>query len=173
MILSWDNPSFADANVVAGIDPGLDGAVAILEGDVLSLHATPVIKADKGGKRAFDLPAMKGLFGRVRPDLVVVEAVGPMPKQGVTSTFNFGMGYGCWIGILCGLGIPYQLVKPQQWQKAILSGTARDKQAAIEFVTRRFPGVSLLATPRSKVPHDGMADAACLALYARQLLNGR
>ena len=116
---------------------------------------------------------MRRILVGAQPALVVVEKVGAMPGQGVTSMFNFGMGYGMWVGMLAALGFPYELVAPQKWKAAVLGGTKKDKRAAIEYVQRRFPDVSLLATPRSKVPHDGMADAACLALYARQLLNGR
>ena len=53
---------------------------------------------------------------------------------------------------------------PQKWKAAILADTAKDKKAAVEFVARRFPDVELLATPRSRVPRDGMAEACCLAL---------
>lgn len=162
--------------IVAGIDPGLDGAVAILDHDgQLILFPTPVIKAAGGGKRSFDLARMQDILCPVRnvAGLVVIERVGAMPGQGVTSMFNFGMGYGMWLGLLAGLGIPHQPVMPAAWKKSILAGTAKDKQAAIEFINRRFPGVSLLATPKSRVPHDGFADASCLALYARQLMNGK
>lgn len=162
--------------IAIGIDPGLDGAVAILDGKArLGLHPTPVLKADKGGKRKFDLYGMRDILYPFRNGihLVVIEQVGPMPKQGVTSVFRFGEGYGMWQGLLAGLSMSYQSVTPQAWKKAILAGTAKDKQAAIQVIQRRFPGVSLLATPRSKVPHDGMADASCLALYARTLMNGK
>lgn len=162
--------------ICCGVDPGLDGAVAILDGEGrLVLHPTPILKADKGGKRSFDLTRMQDILCPIRnvTGLVAIERVGAMPGQGVTSMFNFGMGYGIWLGLLAGLGLPYQAVMPAAWKKSILAGTAKDKQAAIEFIHRRFPGVSLLATPRSRVPHDGFADAACLALYARQLMNGK
>lgn len=160
--------------IVAGIDPGLDGAVAILDdkGGLALLYETPVLKAAKGGKRSFDLNGMREILVFANPSLVVIESVHAMPKQGVTSCFNFGMGYGYWIGLMVGIGIPFQAVTPQQWKGAILGGTKRDKAAAIEFVTRRFPKINLLATPKSRVPHDGFADASCLALYARQLMNG-
>lgn len=160
-------------SICVGIDPGLDGAVAVLRGDQLELHVTPVLAAAKGGKRVFDLAGMRSILVRALPDLVVIEKVSSRPGQGVSSVFSFGRGYGNWEGLLVGLGMPFQAVTPQSWQKAVLSGTARDKQAAIETISRRFPGVSLLKSPRSTKPHDGFADSACLAIYARQLLNGK
>ncbi len=156
--------------VVVGIDPGLDGAVAILvDGAGPVFYRTPTLDC-KGSKRTFDLPAMREILSRSSPSLVVIERVGARPGQGVTSMFNFGCGYGIWLGLLAGLGIPCEVVAVATWKKAILPGTAKDKTAAIELVSRRFPGTSLLATPRSKIPHDGFADACCLALYARILI---
>jgi hypothetical protein len=95
-----------------------------------------------------------------------------MPKHGIVSIFRFGEGYGMWQGALAALGIPYQAVLPQAWKKVVFPGTARDKAASILFAQRRFPSVSLLASPRSKVPHDGIADALALAEFARRILAG-
>jgi crossover junction endodeoxyribonuclease RuvC len=88
------------------------------------------------------------------------------------SVFRFGFGAGLWVGILGALGIPFERVPPQAWKKAVLAGTAKDKAAAIAYCSRRFPAASLLATPRSTKPHDGLADALCLAEYGRRLLVG-
>jgi len=159
--------------IAVGIDPGLDGAVAVLGGREPQLYRTPVLAAPGGGKRSFDLPAMRELLVRAAPDMVVIERVGPMPKQGVTSMFNFGCGFGMWLGLLAGLQIPHELVPPKAWKKAVLAGTTGDKRAAVEYCQRMFPGLSLLATPRSKVPHDGFSDSLCMAVYARKLANDR
>jgi crossover junction endodeoxyribonuclease RuvC len=155
-----------------GIDPGLDGALAVIGPDGVEVFVAPTIGGGRAGRRRPDAAAMAQLLAGLRVELAVVEAVGAMPKQGVTSTFTFGVGFGIWQGVLAALGVPYQLVAPQAWKKAVLAGTARDKAAAIAFARRRFPGVSLLATPRSRVAHDGVADALCLAEFARRLVAG-
>lgn len=164
-------------SICVGIDPGLDGGVAVLSGDGsrLVVFVTPTLAAGKNGRPTFDVRGMRGLLANTPLDggMVAIEAVHAMPKQGVTSSFTFGYGCGLWAGLLTGLNIPFQAVIPQAWKRSILAGTKRDKQAAIELVARRFPDVSLMATPRSRKPHDGLADAACLALYARTILNGK
>ncbi|MAX33684.1 MAG: Holliday junction endonuclease [Halomonadaceae bacterium] len=100
---------------------------------------------------------------------VILEKVHAMPKQGVSSTFKFGMGFGLVIGVCEALGIPYRLVTPQAWKKVVLAGTAKDKDAAVTFVRRAYPSINL--TPgRKRVPHDGIADAMCMAEYGRQLM---
>lgn len=170
--------------ICIGIDPGLDGAVAVLHDDMIAIRPTPTIAAGKGGKRKFDLKAMRDILFDVHvpprfvfdvnvPNhFVVIEKASSRPGQGVSSVFSFGEGFGMWQGLLAGLFMSYEVVTPQKWKAAVLGGTTKDKQAAIEYVSRRYPTVSLLATPRSKVPHDGMADALCLAVYAGQVMNG-
>ena len=92
--------------------------------------------------------------------------------QGTASMFGFGRGLGLREGILAALAIPHVAVTPQAWKRSILAGTARDKPAAIAFAQGFFPDVSLLPTPRCRVPHDGLADAPCLAEYGRVLRTG-
>ncbi len=158
--------------LVVGIDPGLDGAVAVIGPEGVEAAVTPTLAAGRGGRRQYDAAAMARLLAGREVELAVIEAVGAMPGQGVASTFGFGVGYGLWLGVLAALQIPHQAVSPQAWNRVILAGTARDKAAAIAFASRRFPCVPLLATPRSRVPHDGIADAMCLAEFARRLVVG-
>lgn len=162
---------------VLGIDPGLDGGLAFLGPPGALLHITPTLKAKGSARRTFDTHAMVALL-KARPlDLVVLEAVQAAPvhgrRQGTTSMFRFGQGYGLWLGMLAALEIPHQLVTPQTWKAAILAGTAKDKQAAIEFVQRRHPTLDLRATTRARNPHDGLADAVCLAEYGCRLLRSK
>jgi crossover junction endodeoxyribonuclease RuvC len=82
--------------------------------------------------------------------------------------FKFGFVTGVMHGIISTLAIPLYLVTPQAWKKKILAGTAKDKDAAIDYCRRVYPDVSLLATERSRKPHDGMADALCIARYAQE-----
>lgn len=110
---------------------------------------------------------LKGLA----PSCVLIEKAQAMPGQGVTSMFNYGKGFGLILGVCEALGIPYRLITPQAWKKLVLAGTAKDKDAAINFVRRAYPGVDL--TPGRKVkPHDGMADAVCIAEYGLRLEQG-
>jgi crossover junction endodeoxyribonuclease RuvC len=98
-----------------------------------------------------------------------IEKVGAMPKQGVTSMFNFGFSTGALHGIVATLGIPRYLVTPTKWKNNVLSGTKKDKEAAIDWCRRAYPDVNLLATEKSRKPHSGMADALCIARYALEV----
>lgn len=145
--------------IVVGIDPGLKGGLARMRGwtqDAIPMPVTPDKKID-GHAVAMWLRAD-------RPDLVVIEKVGAMPKQGVVSMFNFGEGYGTLKGVLDALAIRYVLVTPQKWKRAVLDGTERDKKAAIEFVSNKYPDINLIPKGCRK-PSDGIADAVCIADY--------
>lgn len=150
--------------MIVGIDPGKSGGIALISANgQASGIAMPIIGKDIDGHE------LASILSNTQPSVVIIEKVGAMPKQGVTSTFTFGTGYGRLLGVCEALAIPYRLVTPQAWKKVVLAGTAKDKDAAIAFVKRAFPMVDL--TPgRKRVPHDGIADAVCLAEYGRQLM---
>jgi len=97
-----------------------------------------------------------------------LEHVSAMPKQGVTSTFNFGVNFGWIQGILDAFGVPYELVRPQKWKKEF-SVTA-NKNSSIAVCKRLFPDVSLKRTERCTKDDDGMAEALLMAEYARRKL---
>lgn len=97
-----------------------------------------------------------------------LEKVGAMPKQGVVSMFNFGQSAGYIKGVLEAYRIPYQEITPRKWKQEF--GLNSDKTASAEVCRKLFPDINLLATPRSKKPHDGMAEALLMAEYARRKL---
>lgn len=140
---------------LVAIDSGAKGGFALL-GVPNPLGAMmPLI-----GKE-IDCKAIVQMLNNIKPEMVVIEKVHSMPKQGVVSTFKFGMNYGRIIGIVEGLGIPYVLVTPQTWKK-VLAGTAKDKEAAIQYVKAKYPTIQLIPKGR-RTPQDGIADAVCIA----------
>ena len=149
---------------LCAVDPGLSGGVAILHGGEVTARPLPIAGKD------LDLVLLSQWLKDSSPGLVIVEKVHSMPGQGVASMFKFGQGYGAILGISAALGIPCELVTPQAWKKTVLAGSAKDKDAAIEYCRRAFPQVSLLPGPRCRKPHDGLADALCLLEYARRVI---
>lgn len=154
--------------IYLGIDPGLSGGLAALS-TICTFTGFPRPMPLAGGEIDALNIAETVTDLRMADDVIVcVEAVHSMPKQGVASTFKFGKGYGMVLGALAAVSARTELVTPQAWKKAILAGTAKDKDAAIAWCRRAYPSVNLLATERSRVPHDGIADALCIAEYARR-----
>lgn len=142
-----------------GIDPGKDGALAV------------IIDSGKASIVPFDQDAYRLVLrqfcmqARMAQTRAVLEHVGAMPGQGVTSMFSFGENFGYLKGLLEAFEIPYELVRPQRWKKEYgISG----KNQSIEVCKRLFPGVSLRRTERCKKDHDGMAEALLMAEFARR-----
>lgn len=157
--------------VTIGIDPGRDGAIA-----VLGYRETPIVipfdEAEYANQlrrldtaRRFVVPSTSS--GKPKVDVFcVVEHVGAMPGQGVTSCFSFGQNFGFILGLLTAFHIPYELVRPQRWKKEF--GCTSDKNTSIAVAKRLFPGVDLRRTERCTKDHDGKAEALLMAEYCRR-----
>lgn len=145
--------------IYIGIDPGKSGGIAVIDEYTNERWAIPY--SDEELLKTAD-------YAMEYDCICCLEKVGAMPGQGVTSMFNFGKAYGYIKGVLEAFGIPYQEISPQKWKKEF--GLNSDKTASVEVCRRLFPDVNLLATPRCKKAHDGMAEALLLAEYARRKL---
>lgn len=150
--------------VYIGIDPGKSGAIAVMTTDENNQPFRIRVAA-------FDETVYRDMLATCNDSRVVccIEKVGAMPGQGVVSMFNFGHNLGYSEGLLQANKIPYQLVPPATWKKEF-SLIGKDKQASIEVCRRLFPHTNLLATPRSRKEHDGIAEALLMAEYARRKL---
>jgi crossover junction endodeoxyribonuclease RuvC len=154
---------------IIGIDPGLTGCLASIDQDG-NVNWGKIPIASRG---EMDIRRAEIMLSSLRchPDngktLAVIEKVHSMPKQGVASSFKFGKVYGQLQGICAGLGIPFILVTPQKWKKVVLEGYnwKGDKDISIQYVSNKYPDVSLLPTARSRKPDNNIADAICLAEY--------
>ena len=107
---------------IIGIDPGLSGAIAILENNkVLNLFNMPVMPEGKKNKRQLNSALLVDLLreniASTDEVSVVVEQVNAMPGQGVTSMFNFGQTFGAIKGICAALKLPIFFVRPSKWKK--------------------------------------------------------
>jgi hypothetical protein len=165
-----------------GIDPGVTGAVVIID--------------DEQRLQGFFLwPQRQSFLASVAPQcvkLAAIEKVSSRTGQGVVGVFTFGQNFGHWLGILEALKLPHILVTPQTWQKAVLDfqvakeppkpgaskkednqrlarNKAASKKATAEFVVRRFPELAQVLAVKK---NWGIADAACLALYALKVDRG-
>ena len=131
---------------IIGIDPGLSGAIAILENNkVLKIFEMPVMSEGKKNKRQLNsaqlVKLIKDNISENDEVSVVVEQVNAMPGQGVTSMFNFGQTFGAIKGICAALGLPIFFVRPSKWKKhfeLINSSKDSSRTKAIEM----YPSLS-------------------------------
>ena len=98
--------------IFAAVDPGsVHAAVAVFH------DGTPVFVDDiRTVNGMLDATAFAHALEDMRVERIVVENVHSMPKQGVSSTFKFGMGVGIIHGVAGALRLPLTLVAPPQWK---------------------------------------------------------
>jgi len=145
-----------------GVDPGNSGALALVDeaGNLLEYDDFPTLEVR--GKRRISAPLLATLVRKWNPSCALVELVGSMPKQGVASTFAFGVSAGIMEGTLATLGVSYDYVTPGVWKRGMK--LSADKGISRQLAMRRWPASAHLF---SRVKDDGRAEAALLAEYAR------
>jgi len=154
-------------NYVIGIDPGISGAIAIFEdGRLDTIHDMPTLKIASGKTMKSHISAI-GLTRILETSTlvhgsvhIVIEKVGAMPGQGVTSMFNFGRSAGIIEGVVAALQRPYTYVTPATWTKAV--GRAAGKDASRMRAMELFPSKADLF---KRAKDDGRADAALIAYW--------
>jgi hypothetical protein len=178
----------SETKYVAGGDPGKSGAIVLVPvgGGELIYFPTPTI-----ANRELDILAIIQFLNDYKDSIVhfAVEEVHAIFGSSAKSTFEFGGAYYSLRTALAAVGIPHTLVQPKKWQAVAWEGvqpiknpTGRvtkkgnpvmktDTKATSLLAARRlYPKETFLATPRSKVPHDGLVDAALIAYYAKSLI---
>ena len=151
---------------IIGIDPGLSGAIAILEDNkVLNIFDMPVMAEGKKNKRQLNSAQLVNIIrdntASIDEVAVVVEQVNAMPGQGVTSMFNFGQTFGAIKGVCAALNLPIFFVRPSKWKKhfeLINSSKDSSRTKAIEM----YPSLSNQLTKKKDV---NKSDAILIARF--------
>ena len=145
---------------ILGIDPGKSGGLAVVtRTELVDGIRMPIIRV--GQKDAVDGRALWRWLEGHAIDAVVIEAVHAMPRQGVTSSFQFGRMLGGVEAVVMALGAPVHYVSPAKWKRAM--GLSSDKADSISAAKLRFgrPADDLL-THKNR---DGIAEAALIGAY--------
>ena len=152
---------------VIGIDPGLSGAIAIMEDKkVLKTYDMPVMAEGKKNKRQLNSAQLVNIIkNNIKKEeeevVVVVEQVNAMPGQGVTSMFNFGQSFGAIKGVCAALELPIFFVRPSKWKKYFeLINSSKDSSRT--KVIEMYPSLSDQLTRKKDV---NKSDAILIARY--------
>jgi crossover junction endodeoxyribonuclease RuvC len=152
-----------------GVDPGLSGAVAFFF-------------PNRGALAIFDMPVAAGEVSASALSLIVkpyrsetamtyIERVHSMPRQGVSSTFKFGVGYGEVLGVFAALDFSISRIDPSVWKRAVGLPAGAPKELSVRRALEVFPHhADLFTRPNLKkkgalVLLDGRAEAALLAWH--------
>ena len=151
---------------IIGIDPGLSGAIAVLENNkVLNIFDMPVMSEGKKNKRQLNsallVNLIKDSIGSSDDVSVVVEQVNAMPGQVVTSMFNFGQTFGAIKGVCAALELPIYFVRPSKWKKHFeLINSAKDSSR-----TKAIEMYPILSNQLSKKKDVNKSDAILIARF--------
>lgn len=155
-----------ERNLFLGCDPGMSGAFAILDPAGAIVDVTPMPET---------LGEICEYFIEFGPriQMGLLESVHAMPKQGVSSAFKFGRGFGSLHMALVAHKVPFEFVLPGKWQRPLgcvilgrneTRGTHEKKQITKARAQELFPN--------QKIIH-AIADALLIAEFCRRMHSGR
>jgi len=154
-----------------GIDPGMRGAIACIsyiDGGDEEVSVFPI----PTHKKEIDVPTLRNLINNIIWNLdwnydpenyELISYIENVWKP--NSLVKIA-------GILEGLTLWYvdsvNHVSPSTWRKEILGNKNATKEDAINYCMEHFSGVSLLRTKRSRIQDHNLAEALCIAEYAKR-----
>ena len=154
--------------IIFGIDPGVSGAISVLENKkIIEIFDMPTMIDGKKSKRQVNGSQVTNIIkgqlniNKEKETIVVVEHVNAMPGQGVTSMFNFGQSFGVIKGICSALSLPIYFVRPTKWKKHF-NLIKTNKDASRTKVIQTYPEIS---SKLSRKKDSNKADAILIARY--------
>lgn len=162
-----------------GIDPGKSGGIVAIHPDGVILVAKTPLVADE-----ISIPGLLEFLDhyKLQNPVVVIEDVHSIFGTSAKSNFQFGRALGLVEGLVAALQLPMVKVAPKTWQKIAFLGIPEQrkpsskpgklgpldtKPMALLAAQRLYPKVNLLASERSKKPHEGIVDSLLLAHYGK------
>lgn len=179
---------------VLGVDPGINGGLAVLEFDPAAPEANPGIVdvidvpiIGEGSAKEVNVIAYRDWLRRTNPDRAFVEHVQPMPSReetdpetgerkerrgmGATSAFNYGGCVKTLRAIPWAMDIPITMVSAQKWRGLYgLKGGAGAKETSRQYALHRFPQATYLL---ARMRDHQRAESLLIANFGRVLITGR
>jgi len=166
---------------IAGIDPGSNGALVIIDKDVVECHTFVKV----GGKLSYDETVRQVVQLLKTADFAFIEEVHGIKGSASKATFAFGYTCGALRAAIIMANTPYEMVTPQTWQKQVWtnpdyvykkSKTDRKqndtKATSLNCAKRLLPNETFIVG-KGQIPHDGIVDAALIAIYGQRKLGVR
>lgn len=162
------------SGLVVGIDNGLTGGMCALcpvSGDIVEVAVMPVKKI-RGRGEICALSLVQWL--EALPSLVSTVVVEESPDHAPSSASmrSMSISFGKMVGAFEVSGFRVERAQVRDWQREMLGKKipqGKTKPLALAYARRRWPDQDWLASIRCKSPHDGMVDAALIALYGAEI----
>lgn len=166
-------------DVYVGIDPGTTGAIAFIRGKDAVVLDIPVSvvrkKSGKGHQSLYDYQQIARILGVVSGGqcvtMVTIEegqkmlVIGGRVIGRPATSYACGWATGMWLPLLAYCDIPYELVLPGAWKKAMR--LTNDKERSRLTARSMWPKAEL-----SLKKHHNRAEALLLAEYGRRRHEG-
>ena len=155
--------------MILGIDVGISGGVALLDGGrLVEVHDMPTVSKTVGGKKRkrIDARALYEILQFEKLSHAFIEIVTARPNQGVSSMFAFGQASGIAEAVAWVMTPDVTGVRPATWKKHFeLIG--KDKSASRELAIEKWPEH---ADRFKRVKDDGRAEAALIGLWGYECI---
>lgn len=156
------------SDLILGIDPGLNGAVALVElhtGELVEVFDMPTLTLK--GKRTineYGLAQIVDDYSQAIRD-AWIERTWPRPTDRLNIAFDFALAYGLARGVVAASFIPLHDASPQAWKRAMGIPAGADKDASRHAASLIWPRAHI-RWPAKR--HHGRAEAALIAAYGRR-----
>ena len=150
--------------LIIGVDPGKTGGIAVLHGGRLLDAVRMPVTADL---KQVDAQGVRDVLDAVANpwrDVIVLEKVHAMPKNGSIASFSLGHSVGVVVGVALGAGYRLRLIGPAEWKKIVGIPPGSDKGASRAKASELFPDQRELWKLKRD---DGLAESALIAEAAR------
>ena len=149
-----------------GIDPGIKGGLAMIDSEG-AVSTSPMPTMQDGKRTVIDIAEVVEWAAHSTSYMcAAIERTHPKPPMGMASAYSFGYTTGQLVGLLQARFVPHVMVPATDWRKKVLAYLSKNASGAITFVGRTYPDVDL-RPGRTRKPHDGIAEALCIAHYCR------
>lgn len=150
---------------IVGIDPGANGAIAMLNDGHLTVVDMPSvsIRRGKSDKAEVDGYTLAAILHDLRPDVAYIELVGGIQGQSASAAFNFGRAAGAPEYILMAHSVRVERVAAVRWKRALKLNPGKDAMRAAAM--RLWPASAALF---KRVKDTDRAEAALIAEYGRR-----
>ena len=147
---------------ILGIDPGSSGALSFYDGNELLIFDMPFFEIKKGKtvRKKIDFVELVKIIRNNKPDHAYLENVSAQFGNGAAAAFSFGWACACVENAILSSFVPFTLVTPQTWKKAMQ--VPADKDAARMRASQLLPNHTHNWDRRKD---HNRAESALIALY--------
>lgn len=172
-----------------GVDPGINGAVALFRGDhLLAVRSLPIINLEDGKKprksinrkgeivystktrNVLDISKLNSFIDLSKVTRCFIEDVHSSPMSGVVSSFNFGFSTGLLHGFFLGRNITVIKISPVEWKQNL--GLTKDKELSRKLATEKFPEFGDIFS-RKNDRGAGRCEAVLIGYYGNSKFSGK